>query len=221
MVLHEHRSVFRIRKRLKRGSLLGCLGLLAVGLASAKGCQWLHCYVDQRNDLGNVMGCICLAEDAFKEAGVRDLDDDGIGEYGRLRELLEWISDGREEFWAKVLKDIDPESGVYWGYTYLSIEVGVRSGGGTMGIDGAEATYLATAWPMRYGTNGYFTFRVDQTGDIRYRDNGGRPAAPESIADRSSWLAFWKDPGRRSAWMKEVSKPWPFQELLVPTQPDR
>ncbi len=133
---------------------------------------------------------IAAAEARFKAAAACDLDGDGVGEYGLLRELsgavgvrttLDAATQGAilnpprlpgalrtVNWWGDVSRSgylfhlFLPGFGG-WGVAETS---GTNSLAYVVDFDLAETTWCCYAWPQRYGVTGRRTFFTNQAGDI-------------------------------------------------------
>ena len=112
---------------------------------------------------------ISSAQETFRSTTVKDLDLDGMGEYGDLVELAGLSVTGQS------LAFIDNQlgQGQRSGYNFVVVPGGCET---LSGANAEEVGYYATAYPITHRRSGIRTFFLDTSGAIRQRDVGGLPA---------------------------------------------
>jgi type IV pilus assembly protein PilA len=106
------------------------------------------------------MRTISTGEAGYQTAGFRDVDGDGLGDYGTLAQLADPDGGGATPPY------IDPVlgAGTKQGYTFT---VAVTDGGAA-----AAPAYTCTAVPQVPGRSGFRQFFVDESGVIRFTADG-------------------------------------------------
>jgi len=148
---------------------------------------------------------IAAAQEKFKAAVYCDVDHDGVGEYGLLRELTGAVGVRTDDVAGTIGAVLDPPllSRAGWtlarnpysgglntmraGYLFLMFLPGSRGEGvgevpdgavtAAISRDRAEATWCCYAWPERYSRTGERTFFVNQTGDLVATDSSTNDGA--------------------------------------------
>ena len=114
------------------------------------------------------------AQETFRSGCIKDQDDDGYGEYGKLSELAGAVTvDGNPPVTPPF---IDPQFGIGQKPGYIfSVFLGTSACAGTAitnTIDAMETAYYAVARPLGWHKTGIRTFVVDPSGVIRGKDAG-------------------------------------------------
>jgi hypothetical protein len=121
---------------------------------------------------------IASAEAQFQAAGVLDLDQDGMGEYGTLGELTGTakLRGSNEVLVPAVLPGRPaPDAKGIWtrsGY-HFSVYLPMEKDGAQVCTDEAEVHYSVIAWPVDAGATGGHLYAIDSEGDLLRADNFG------------------------------------------------
>ena len=127
---------------------------------------------------------VSSAQETYRASIMKDLDNDGVGEYGTFDELLGWkAAPGASGPASPPFLDngLMGEGGPYWKSGYDStLVVGPAAGG-------LDCYYFAMATPVIYKRSGIRSFCVDATGVVRGRDNGGEPGPISAMIGGEPW----------------------------------
>ncbi|HIJ64511.1 MAG TPA: DUF4190 domain-containing protein [Candidatus Hydrogenedentes bacterium] len=138
--------------------------ILAVYAVAPEVPYWLGYRRQETNEARTIRSLrnVVLAQKVFQAACLLDPDADGVGDYGTLGQLA--VGDDEGPF-------IDPilESAPKNGYRF-AIEV-------TAGSYETPSTYICVAEPVTPNRSGVRRFFADQTGVIRFTDDGTQPNA--------------------------------------------
>ena len=114
---------------------------------------------------------IYTCEEEFRSQVLKDLNGDGVGEYGTLDELM-----GYEKYPSVMSNSIIVGKDSAYDFR-LVLE--------TESAKGLANGYSVTAWPIAYRDSGVRSFVMDSTGLVRGLDIGGKE--PAAIEDTSTW----------------------------------
>ncbi len=123
----------------------------------------------------SAMRTLATAEFAFRSSNIKDFNGDGDGDYGTIRELF-LVPGPRETAFI----DSTLATGERYGYQYQAVITIGSTGGGGEGEDedeGAESAvpqFQIYAEPIIRNVTGRRAFYVDDSGVIRYENNGSR-----------------------------------------------
>ena len=144
----------------------------------------------------SAMRTLCAAEETFRSAICRDVDSDGLGEYGTLEEMGALAPPrGKHDVVDPPFIDALLAKGEKKGYQFA---VFVGKGGLACGTDpilretdACEVCYYATAWPKEYSRTGRLSFCMDASGVLRAKDNAGKPVTScEAMMGDAFWPVF-------------------------------